>query len=158
MLAALISIWNNNFLGYPAQAIIPYASPLEKLAPHIQQLYMESNGKSVNRDGELLSESTGVIVFGEPGTNAQHSFFQLAHQGQPFPIDFIGVITPQYEQYQEKSKGVTFHLSTRTHPIRPSNPDTPAKPVVPADRRRTLFLGFILTVRRCGNKLEVEPG
>jgi len=109
ILAALISIWNNNFLGYPAQAIIPYASPLKNLAPHIQQLYMESNGKSATWDGELLSESTGVIVFGEPGTNAQHSFFQLAHQGQPFPIDFIGVITPQYEQYQERSKGVTNH-------------------------------------------------
>lgn len=109
LIAALISIWNNNFLGYAAQAIIPYASPLEKLAPHIQQLYMESNGKSVSRYGELLDESSGVIVFGEPGTNAQHSFFQLAHQGRPFPIDFIGVVTPQHAQYQEKSRGVTNH-------------------------------------------------
>ncbi|MFC1488632.1 glucose-6-phosphate isomerase [Thermodesulfobacteriota bacterium] len=109
LIAALISIWNNNFLGYATQAIIPYASPLEKLAPHIQQLYMESNGKSVARHGELLNESSGVIVFGEPGTNAQHSFFQLAHQGRPFPVDFIGVVTPQYAQYQGKSRGVTNH-------------------------------------------------
>jgi glucose-6-phosphate isomerase len=109
LIAALISIWNNNFLGYAAQAIIPYASPLEKLAPHIQQLYMESNGKSVTGYGELLDESSGVIVFGEPGTNAQHSFFQLAHQGRPFPVDFIGVVTPQYAQYQGKSRGVTNH-------------------------------------------------
>ena len=109
LVAALISVWNNNFLGYPAQAIIPYASPLSKLAAHIQQLSMESNGKSVTTDGNPLNEPTGGIIFGEPGTNAQHSFFQLAHQGRPFPIDFIGVIHPHYNQYQNQSKGVTNH-------------------------------------------------
>jgi glucose-6-phosphate isomerase len=109
LVAALISVWNNNFLGYPAQAIIPYASPLSKLAAHIQQLSMESNGKSVTKDGNRLDEPTGGIIFGEPGTNAQHSFFQLAHQGRPFPIDFIGVIHPHYKQYQNQSKGVTNH-------------------------------------------------
>lgn len=109
LIAALISVWNNNFLGYPAQAIIPYASPLSKLAAHIQQLSMESNGKSVTKDGNPLDEPTGGIIFGEPGTNAQHSFFQLAHQGRPFPIDFIGVIHPHYKQYQNQSKGVTNH-------------------------------------------------
>ncbi|MBU1054381.1 MAG: glucose-6-phosphate isomerase [Proteobacteria bacterium] len=107
--AALISVWNNNFLNYPAQAIIPYASPLAKLAPHIQQLNMESNGKSVTKEGKNISVPTGTIIFGEPGTNAQHSFFQLAHQGRPFPIDFIGVINPCYEKYKNKSKGVTNH-------------------------------------------------
>jgi len=109
LVAALISVWNINFLGYPAQAIIPYASPLSKLAPHIQQLNMESNGKSVTNDGTRLDDATGTIVFGEPGTNAQHSFFQLAHQGRPFPIDFIGIIRPHYNQYQNRSKGVTNH-------------------------------------------------
>lgn len=109
LVAALISVWNNNFLHYPAQAIIPYASPLSKLAPHIQQLNMESNGKSVTNDGEALGVPAGTIIFGEPGTNAQHSFFQLAHQGRPFPIDFIGVINPCYGQYKSISKGVTNH-------------------------------------------------
>lgn len=109
LIAAIIGVWNNNFLGYHEQAIIPYAAPLHKLAPHIQQLVMESNGKSVTREGDIINEPTGVIVFGEPGTNAQHSFFQLAHQGRPFPIDFIGVIKPQYEQFQCRSKGVTNH-------------------------------------------------
>ena len=109
LVAALISVWNNNFLAYPAQAIIPYASPLSKLAAHIQQLSMESNGKSVTQKGNLLDEPTGGIIFGEPGTNAQHSFFQLAHQGRPFPIDFIGVIHPYFKQYQNQSKGVTNH-------------------------------------------------
>jgi len=109
LLAALISVWNNNFLGYATQAIIPYASPLAKLAPHIQQLNMESNGKSATRDGKWLEVPAGVILFGEPGTNAQHSFFQLAHQGRPFPIDFIGVVTPQYDQFGVKTAGVTNH-------------------------------------------------
>ena len=109
LIAALISIWNNNFLGYQTQAVIPYASPLAKLAPHIQQLSMESNGKSVTIEGEPVDQDTGPIIFGEPGTNAQHSFFQLAHQGRPFPVDFIGVIKPQYAQYKEKAKGVTNH-------------------------------------------------
>jgi glucose-6-phosphate isomerase len=109
MLAALISVWNTTYLGYPQQAIIPYASPLAKLAPHIQQLNMESNGKAVDLQGRFLPEPAGVIIFGEPGTNAQHSFFQLAHQGKPFPIDFIGVREPRYPQYRSMSKGVTNH-------------------------------------------------
>ncbi len=104
LISALLSIWNNNFLGYPAQAIIPYATPLCKLPPHIQQLYMESNGKSVKNNGDYIHESTGVIIFGEPGTNAQHSFFQLAHQGRKFPIDFIGIIKPLYKGNQNSSQ------------------------------------------------------
>ena len=109
MTAALLGIWNNNFLGYPAQGIIPYSSALCKLPAHVQQLYMESNGKSVTTDGRSPGVDCGVIIFGEPGTNAQHSFFQLAHQGRPFPIDFIGVIRPYYRQYKNRSKGVTNH-------------------------------------------------
>jgi len=109
LIAALISIWNNNLLGYCANAIIPYSSPLSKLPAHIQQLYMESNGKSVTQDGQKLPVESGMLVFGEPGTNAQHSFFQLAHQGRPFPIDFIGVIHPHHHQYPEMSKEVTNH-------------------------------------------------
>ena len=109
LLAALISIWNINFLDYPAQGLIPYSSPLAKLAAHVQQLSMESNGKSVTVSGEPVGVSCGSIIFGEPGTNAQHSFFQLAHQGRPFPIDFIGVLNPCYGRYNALSKGVTNH-------------------------------------------------
>lgn len=107
LISALISIWNNNFLRYPAQAIIPYASPLSRLASHVQQLSMESNGKSVSAEGQFMDEPCGTIIFGEPGTNAQHSFFQLAHQGKAFPVDFIGVLAPQYSKYRTISKGVT---------------------------------------------------
>lgn len=109
LMAALLSIWNTNFLGYPAQGIIPYAAPLAKLAAHIQQLDMESNGKMVCLNGEVVGFDTGPILFGEPGTNAQHSFFQLAHQGRAFPIDFIGVVKPQYAVEPVLTKGVTNH-------------------------------------------------
>jgi len=107
--AALISIWNSNFLHYPAQAIIPYCSALSKLAPHVQQLYMESLGKGVTSDGKILENQSGIIIFGEPGTNAQHSFFQFAHQGSPFPIEFIGVVNPVYNKALAKSNGVYNH-------------------------------------------------
>ncbi len=107
--AALISIWNTLYMGYPAQAIIPYASRLARLSPHVQQLYMESLGKSVSPKGQPLTQPAGTIIFGEPGTNAQHSFFQLAHQGKSFPIDFIGVKAPGYTGLQAISKGVTNH-------------------------------------------------
>lgn len=106
LIAALISVWNTSFLGYPQTAIIPYASPLSKLAPHIQQLNMESNGKSVDSAGRRLSEPAGTVIFGEPGTNAQHSFFQLVHQGKALPIDFIGVLNPQYQMDEGCFKGV----------------------------------------------------
>lgn len=106
LIAALLSVWNTSFLGYPQNAIIPYASPLSKLSPHIQQLNMESNGKSVDAKGRLLGEPAGTVIFGEPGTNAQHSFFQLAHQGKAFPIDFIGVLNPQYQMEEGRFKGV----------------------------------------------------
>jgi glucose-6-phosphate isomerase len=109
LLAALISVWNTTYLRYRQQAIIPYAAPLRKLAPHVQQLNMESNGKAVDLSGRLLPEPAGTVIFGEPGTNAQHSFFQSAHQGRPFPIDFIGVRRPRYAQYNARSKGVTNH-------------------------------------------------
>jgi glucose-6-phosphate isomerase len=106
LIAALLSVWNTSFLGYPQSAIIPYASPLCKLAAHVQQLNMESNGKSVDSAGRWLDQPAGTVVFGEPGTNAQHSFFQLAHQGKAFPIEFIGVLNPQYQMDEGAFNGV----------------------------------------------------
>jgi glucose-6-phosphate isomerase len=109
LMAALVSIWNIWCLGYTAQAIIPYSFALSKLAPHVQQLYMESLGKGVDKNGTPLPRPAGSIIFGEPGTNAQHSFFQLAHQGPAFPMEFIGVLTPGYTGDQVTSKGVSNH-------------------------------------------------
>ncbi|KAK7283351.1 hypothetical protein RIF29_12804 [Crotalaria pallida] len=95
VLLGLLSVWNVSFLGYPARAILPYCQALEKFAPHIQQVSMESNGKGVSIDGVPLPFETGEIDFGEPGTNGQHSFYQLIHQGRVIPCDFIGVVKSQ---------------------------------------------------------------
>ncbi|KAK7240130.1 glucose-6-phosphate isomerase [Aureococcus anophagefferens] len=91
---ALLGIWNVNFLGLGARAVVPYSEALARFAAHVQQLEMESHGKSVTIDGRPLDFTTGEIVIGEPGTNAQHSFFQLLHQGQAVPTDFIGFARP----------------------------------------------------------------
>jgi glucose-6-phosphate isomerase len=90
---ALISIWYNNFFGAESEAIIPYTQYLEKIASYLQQGIMESNGKSVGRDGNPVNYQTGTIIWGEPGTNSQHAFFQLMHQGTKLiPTDFIGFV------------------------------------------------------------------
>ncbi len=90
VISALISIWYNNFLEAESEAIIPYTQYLQKLAPYLQQASMESNGKGVDREGQPVTYQTGNIVWGEPGTNAQHAFFQLLHQGTKLiPADFI---------------------------------------------------------------------
>ncbi|KAG0498007.1 hypothetical protein HPP92_002698 [Vanilla planifolia] len=99
VLLGLLSVWNVSFLGFPARAILPYSQALEKLAPHIQQVSMESNGKGVSIDGVPLPFETGEIDFGEPGTNGQHSFYQLIHQGRVIPCDFIGVVKSQQPVY-----------------------------------------------------------
>lgn len=91
VIMGLVSIWNNNFLNFSTQAILPYDQYLHRLPAYFQQLVMESNGKSVNEDGEKLDYQTSPIIWGEPGTNGQHSFHQLLHQGTKIvPADFIG--------------------------------------------------------------------
>ena len=81
MMLGLLGFYNSTIQGYTGRTLIPYCQALSKFAPHIQQLDMESNGKSVTMEGERVNYQTGVINFGEPGTNSQHSFFQLLHQG-----------------------------------------------------------------------------
>ncbi len=91
MLDALIGVYERNVLGYPNTAVLPYSQALSRFPAHLQQLDMESNGKSVNRFGEPVSYVTGPIIFGEPGTNGQHSFYQLLHQGTDIvPLQFVG--------------------------------------------------------------------
>ena len=91
MLDALIGVYERNVLGYPATAVLPYSQALSRFPAHLQQADMESNGKSVNRFGEPVDYVTGPVLFGEPGTNGQHSFYQLLHQGTDIvPLQFIG--------------------------------------------------------------------
>lgn len=105
VLLALLSIWHNNFFGAETEALIPYTQYLQKLAPYLQQGIMESNGKSIARNGQPVNYQTGTIVWGEPGTNSQHAFFQLIHQGTKLiPTDFIGFIKPLYGEQDHHNK------------------------------------------------------
>ena len=95
VLMALVGIWNNDFLGADTVAVLPYAQYLKRFPAYLQQLTMESNGKHVTLDGRRVDVQTGPIYWGEPGTNGQHSFYQLLHQGTRLvPCDFIGFCQP----------------------------------------------------------------
>jgi len=104
----LMGVWNSTFQGHATRALLPYCQALLKLAPHIQQVDMESNGKRVALDGTVLPFATGEIDFGEPGTNGQHSFYQLIHQGRVVPCDFIG-FTDSQQPLQDKGEPVSNH-------------------------------------------------
>ena len=102
---ALISIWYNNFFGAETEAVIPYTQYLNKLSAYLQQGMMESNGKSIDRNGNSVDYQTGTIIWGETGTNAQHAFFQLIHQGTKLiPTDFIGFIQPLHNNSSHHNK------------------------------------------------------
>ncbi|MFY0604541.1 MAG: glucose-6-phosphate isomerase [Flavobacteriaceae bacterium] len=99
---ALLSIWYNNFFKAESEAILPYTQYLTKVAPYLQQAIMESNGKSIDRNGDPINYQTGTIIWGSTGTNMQHAFMQLVHQGTKLiPTDFIG--------YQQSLYGLTDH-------------------------------------------------
>lgn len=116
VISALIDIWNINFLGFKTRALLPYAQALAKLPAHTQQVEMESNGKSVDLEGRPVEFDTGEVVFGEPGTNGQHSFYQLLHQGtQIIPCDFIGFIEPFYSSDQPQADEVSHHQELMTN-------------------------------------------
>ncbi len=107
MLDALIGVYERNILGYDCTAVLPYSQALSRFPAHLQQADMESNGKSVNRFGEPVSYKTGPVIFGEPGTNGQHSFYQLLHQGTDIiPLQFIG--------FKESQMGVDVDIQGST--------------------------------------------
>jgi glucose-6-phosphate isomerase len=94
----LIGVWYNNFFGAQTLAVLPYSHYLAHLTPYLQQLAMESNGKSTDRWGRTVGTQTGEIVWGQPGTNGQHAYYQLIHQGTKLiPADFIGLVSPAHE-------------------------------------------------------------
>ena len=102
VILALLSIWYNNFYGAETEAVLPYSQYLSKLPAYLQQAIMESNGKGVDRNGEVIEYQTGTIVWGSTGTNMQHAFMQLVHQGTKLiPADFIG--------YKESLYGLDDH-------------------------------------------------
>lgn len=95
VILGLLNVWYTNFFKAESHAVIPYSFYLNKLVPYLQQAFMESNGKNMDRNGEKITYQTGSIIWGSPGSNAQHAFFQLLHQGTKLiPADFIGFIKP----------------------------------------------------------------
>ena len=109
---ALLSIWYNNFYGAETEAIIPYSQYLNQFATYLQQGIMESNGKSVDRNGKRVNYQTGTIIWGEPGTNSQHAFFQLIHQGTKLiPADFIGFVKSLHGNKDHQDKLISNFLA-----------------------------------------------
>jgi glucose-6-phosphate isomerase len=105
MILAFTSIWYNNFFKAESEAVIPYTQYLNQFATYLQQAIMESNGKSIDRAGDKVSYQTGNLIWGEPGTNSQHAFFQLIHQGTKLiPADFIGFGTPLHGNQDHQDK------------------------------------------------------
>ncbi|NNK69265.1 MAG: glucose-6-phosphate isomerase [Flavobacteriaceae bacterium] len=112
VVAALISVWYNNFFEAESEAIIPYTHYLNQFATYLQQAVMESNGKGVDRDGKSIDYQTGNIIWGEPGTNSQHAFFQLIHQGTKLiPVDFIGFVNPLHDNWDHHDKLISNFLA-----------------------------------------------
>jgi len=105
VILAFISIWYNNFFKVESEAVIAYSQYLNQFATYLQQAIMESNGKSIDRNGEAINYQTGTIIWGEPGTNSQHAFFQLIHQGTKLiPADFIGFSKSLYNNKEHQDK------------------------------------------------------
>ena len=119
VLMGLLNVWYTNFLGAQSHAVLPYAQQLHRFPAYLQQLTMESNGKSVRWDGSPVTTDTGEVFWGEPGTNGQHAFYQLIHQGtRLIPADFIAFVNPAYPLQDEvEAEGTTGALvAARTFP------------------------------------------
>jgi glucose-6-phosphate isomerase len=109
---ALLTVWYNNFFAAESEAIIPYTQYLQRLPAYLQQATMESNGKSVDQNGKPVDYQTGTIIWGEPGTNSQHAFFQLIHQGTKIiPTDFIGYKKSLYGDEDHHNKLMANYLA-----------------------------------------------
>jgi glucose-6-phosphate isomerase len=162
VLLGLISLWYNNFFGAQTHAVLPYSNDLARFAAYLQQLTMESNGKSVRADGTPVSVDTGEIFWGEPGTNGQHAFYQLLHQGTRLvPADFIGFSQPTDDLATADGKGsmhdllmsnffaqtqvLAFGKTAEEIAAEGTPPEVVAHKVMPGNRPTTSILGTKLT-------------
>ena len=145
---AALGIWYRNFLGASSHAVLPYDQYLHRFAAYLQQADMESNGKSVDRDGNRVTYATGPVVWGEPGTNGQHAFYQLIHQGtELIPSDFIASVHPQHPLHAHHAKLLSNFLA-QTEALalgRPTAP-TPYK-VFEGNKPTSTILFDALTLR-----------
>ena len=162
LMAALIGVWYRNFLGHDTHAVLPYSQALDRFPAYLQQLDMESNGKRVRLDGSAVGYETGPIVWGEPGTNGQHAFYQLIHQGTSVvPVDFIGLLQPERDLERAdgqptqhdllmanlfaQAEALAFGKTAEEVAETESNPDRIAHRTFPGNRPSTMMLAERLT-------------
>ena len=161
VLLGLLGIWNRNFLGAESQAILPYDQYLARFPAYLQQLEMESNGKRVDRSGEPVAWQTGAVVWGEPGTNGQHAFFQLLHQGTNLvPCDFIAfarALTPVGDQHAwllanclAQSEALAFGKTREELTAEGVSPELLGHRTFPGNRPSNTLLGEVLTPESLG--------
>jgi glucose-6-phosphate isomerase len=156
LLDAMIGLYERNVLGMPSTAVLPYAEALARFPAHLQQLDMESNGKSVNRSGQPLAYKTGPVVFGEPGTNGQHSFYQLLHQGTDIvPLQFIGFAENQHSEDvlsmgTSSRQKLVANLLAQIVAFARGKDDTNPNKCFAGSRSSTLLMGGRLGARQMG--------
>ena len=156
MMDALISVFERNVLGCGITAMLPYSQALSRFPAHLQQTSMESNGKSVNRFGEPVNYKTGEVLFGEPGTNGQHSFYQLLHQGTDIvPLQFIGFKKSQNEKDVEvegstSQKKLCANVAAQIMAFACGKDDENPAKYFPGDRPSSIIIGEQLTPESCG--------
>jgi glucose-6-phosphate isomerase len=147
VLMALLGVWYANALAFDSKAVLPYAEELGRFPAYLQQLDMESNGKSVGIDGQRIVGDTGPIIWGEPGTNGQHAFYQLLHQGtRVVPVDFIGFATPHHP-YREHHDLLMANLFAQSEALAFGRDAAPGEPYrqFDGDRPNTVILADQLT-------------
>jgi len=156
MIDAAIGVYERNVLGYPSTAVLPYSQALERFPAHLQQLDMESNGKRVDREGTPVRYPTGPLVFGEPGTNGQHSFYQLLHQGTDIvPLQFIGFRRNQSSldievQGSTSREKLNANLAAQVVAFAAGKADDDANKHFPGNRPGSLIYGEELNPRSLG--------
>lgn len=159
LLSALLAIWNRNFLNYPTLAIIPYAQSLWRYPAHIQQVEMESNGKRIDQHGRAVNFQTAPVIWGEAGTNAQHSFYQLIHQGTEIvPLEMIGFKESQAQedisfQATTSQQKLLSNLFAQALGLAMGQPDSNPNKIFPGNRPTHILLGKQLTPFALGSLL-----
>jgi glucose-6-phosphate isomerase len=159
LLMALIGIWNHNFLDYGTLAVLPYSQALHRFPAHLQQCDMESNGKTVSRQGRKLEYKTGPIVWGEPGTNGQHAFYQLLHQGTEIvPVEFIGFRRSQsgldkYIQGTGSQQKLLANLLAQSVALATGQKSENPNRFFPGNRPNLILMGDELTPETMGSLL-----
>jgi glucose-6-phosphate isomerase len=159
LLAALLGIWNRNFLGYPTVAVLPYSQMLSRFVAHLQQVDMESNGKRIDRRGRPVSYDTGPIVWGEPGTNGQHAFYQLIHQSQTvIPCEFVALRSSQIGrdavvQGSTSQQKLLANVLAQSEALATGKQDANPNKQFPGNRPNSLLVAEQLTPQTLGRLL-----